>query len=86
MRRQVRRHAVALRQQHIGHVVNPRRLDAQRPEQALQGQFHHLLRLAHDVGPAAALEQHVERAQARLSPAEMIGSQIAIAHYAAPFQ
>ena len=71
MRRERRRQTVALGQQDIGHVVNARRFHAVGPEQALQRQLDDLLRFAHHVGPAAAVEQHVEGLEPRAGTFEV---------------
>jgi hypothetical protein len=47
-----------------------RRLDAVGTQGGLERQLDHLQRLAHDVGPMAVLEQHVQRAQPSRSAAD----------------
>jgi hypothetical protein len=53
--------ALALGEEHVGDIVDARRLDPAGPEQSFQRQLQGLLRLSDDVGPAFDLEEHVKR-------------------------
>ena len=60
--------------------MNAWRLDADGAQQALEREFHHFLRFAHDVGPAFEVEQGVERVQARFGAADVVGGEVAVLH------
>lgn len=56
-----------LLREHLRHVVDSRLLDAGEPQQPLERQFDHFLRVPHDVGPTLGGEERVQRPQPRLS-------------------
>ena len=80
------RDAVALGLDHVRHIVDAGRFDANGTQQPLQREFDHFLRFADHIGPAFGLEQHVQRAQPRLRAPQMIGCEIPVSHQAASVQ
>jgi hypothetical protein len=83
---QPRGQAPLLCEQYVCYVVNPWWLDAVRTKQTLQRKLHDLLRLAHDVGPALCIEKRVHGRETRSGPTHVVGSEIAVLHYAATVQ
>lgn len=54
------REALHLRQQHRAHIVEARWIDAYLAQQRLAGQFHQLLRLAHQIAPTLPSREQLQ--------------------------
>ena len=83
---QALRQSVPLGQQHFGHVVHARRVDAGGTQQSLQGEFDNLLRFPHNVSPAPGLVENIDGAQAYRGASDIICGEGLIAHQAFSIQ
>ncbi len=60
--------------------MDPRRLDAAAAQEPLQRQLDEFLRFAHDVGPAAALVERVDRAEPQVRAADVVACKFGVVH------